>query len=623
MNWKTTGVLATLLGVAMAAYLLRHHPGDPGEGRGGADGVGPRKNRLFPDILSERVAKIDILRKGETVTTIDRATDTVGDYWRLAPPIDKPAEPPVVQQMLASLDRFVTTGGMDPGGPETAAGVTGLDDPRLVVTYHGPAGAKGTVRFGKSPLTNTAAVFFQKVGDPKIYLAAQEVFDALDKTAIGIRQKLLARYAPHQAVKVAVEKRFDRIRQGQPRTVEIETSVMERVMEGPDRGWWLTSPYRERVDDLKVQRLVFDLSALAIEDWRPAGDLREQGLEAPDEKVSIWLFGQETPVVVRLGALTGVNKRFAHVEGSGEVARVDARIVEKLPLQRSHFRMDVVFPFSRETVKRLTVDARGVGKVILERREKKNPETGLVTSDWEVIEPAGIRVDKDRLETFAGVPLSLRIADFLGAQDPKTARLDPAAVTVKIETYSDQTHVIHLTDQFMRREGLNEVFEVQPAEMAQVLRRLDLNFLNKEIFNVPRDSIRGFTFESRAGLVYYSAHFDGKAGKWFFDRPDELRGKEPDPNLMTAILNVMNYVQAEELLSRDPAKSAELKLEERTAPSTLTVVHDGGKAVFYISADQSDKPTRPLYYARMEGSSVVFQIPGVFIESLRRLQKKE
>jgi hypothetical protein len=51
----------------------------------------------------------------------------------------------------------------------------------------------------------------------------------------------------------------------------------------------------------------------------------------------------------------------------------------------------------------------------------------------------------------------------------------------------------------------------------------------------------------------------------------------------------------------------------------LTVLHDGVKTVFYISKDQSDKPTNPIYYARMEGSSVVFQISSPFVEGLKKL----
>lgn len=620
MNWKATAVLGALLAVALGAYLLR----GPGTGPDAGQGGGPQKNRLFPDILSDRVAKVEILRKGETATVIDRGTDAVGEYWRLAPPVDKPAEYSVVQPMLMGLDRFVSTGGMEPGRPETAPAVTGLDDPRLTVTFTGPQEVKGTIRFGKQPPTNSTAVFFQKAGDPKIYLAGQEVFDVFDKSAVAIRQKQLVRYAPHQVVKIDVAKKFTRVRQGQPTTTEIERSTMERLSEGVERGWWLTSPHREKLEELKVQRLVMDLASLPIEDWRPAGDLQEQGLAEPDEKVSLWLFGSDKPVVVRFGAFSDLKrKRFAHVEGSGEVARVDSARVGKLPLERKHFRLDTVFPFTRESVKSLRVEAPGVGKLEIVRKDSKNAETGVAAYSWEVTQPPGLRVDRDRVDSFVGTVIATRIADFLGDQDFKVAKLDPAELTLRVENLNGRTETLHFTDKFMRREGVQEVFEVEPGEMTKIMKRLELNFMHREIFNIPRDSITGFTFESRADLVYYKTRFDPPSGKWFFEKPDEVKGKEPNPQLVIGILNVMNYVQAEELITRDPAQAAQYKLEERTAPATLTVHHAAGNAVFYISADQSDKPLRPIYYARLEGGPVVFQLTASFVESLRQLQKKQ
>ena len=623
MNWKGTAALGALLAVALGVYFFHSPdsgvPGKPGPG-------GPQKNKLFADFVADRLDRIDILRKGETVTTLDRATDPLGTYWRIAPPVDKPADTTVVQQMLYGLDRFVNSGGMDPGSPGTAPAVTGLDDPRLVVTFHGPQGLKGTVRFGRQPPTNSTAVFFQKEGDPKIYLATQEVFDAYDKPATAIRQKLLVRYSPHQVIKVELKHKFIRVRQGEAPKVEYEASTMEWLLDGVDSGWWLTSPHREKLDDLKVKNLVTDLSSLAIDDWRPAGVLSEQGFDQPEERVSIWLHGREAPVVVLFGDLADLKqKRFVHVEGSGEVARIDnANRYMRLALERRHFRADIVFPFGRDSVKTFQLEARGLGKVSIERRETKNPGTGLVTSSWELLEPkpSEIKIEKERMEAFVGAVLSLRIANFLGAQDPKMARLDTPAVTLAVGTRDGKGHVCHFTDRYMRREGMDELFEVGP-ELVEIMRRLELNFLHPEVFNVPRQSLQEFTFESRPGAllkpVYYTVKFTPEDGKWRYVKPDSEAGKEPNPNLVQNVTVVMNYIAAESFIARDPALAAREKLDERNAPATLTVRHEGGKAVFFISEDKSDKVNRPIYYARLDPSPVVFQINAPFIENLRQL----
>src|SRR5437773_5693985 len=201
MSWKMTAAFAVLLGVALGVYVLRAP--EAGTGPGG----GARGGKLMPELIADRVTRIEVLRRGETATTIERAMDSVGDYWRIAPPVDKPADPSLVREMVLGVDRFVNVGGMDPGKPETAPAITGLDEPRLIVTFHGPQ-QKETIRFGKQPPTNSTAVFLQKEGDPRIYLAAQEVFDAYDKPPLALREKQLVRFDPHRVVKVELKKKF-------------------------------------------------------------------------------------------------------------------------------------------------------------------------------------------------------------------------------------------------------------------------------------------------------------------------------------------------------------------------------------------------------------------------------
>jgi len=625
MNWKGTAALGGLLGIALGIYFLHSPSAGPTGGPAGAH----RQTKLFPELLADRLERIEILRKGETATTIDRATDSVGGYWRIAPPVDKPAEIAVLQPMLVNLDRFVNSGGLEPGAPGTDAALTGLDDPRLVVTFLGPLGQKGCVRFGKQTPTNTSAIFFQKEGDPKIYLATQEVFDAYDKPATAIRQKQLARYAPHQAVKVEFAQKIVRVRQGPPatNTVEIEVSTLERLQEGIARGWWLTSPHREKIDDLSVMNLVTELSSFPILDSRPAGNIKGQGLEEPEEKVSIWLYGREAPVVIRFGDLAeGRLKRYVHVEGSGEVARVDESKHSMLFQHgRNGFRVRTIFPFGRDSVKSFGIEVRGQGKISIERRESRNAQTDLVTSSWELIEPRPLKVDRDKLEQFVGAIVALKIDEFLGDQDLKSSRLDPGELTLSIVTRDGKSHVCHFTDQFMCREGSSEVFAVE-RNMVGIMKNMELNFMHPEIFNVPRESLAEFTFESRPGTllqpIYYTMRFTPISGKWHYLKPDSAKDHEPVGDLLSGVTAVMNYIQAESFISRDPAAAAKHKLDEQNAPARLTVrTQDGKSVVFYISEDKSDKPTRPIYYARMDPSPVVFQVSSLFVESLRMLGK--
>jgi hypothetical protein len=95
---------------------------------------------------------------------------------------------------------------------------------------------------------------------------------------------------------------------------------------------------------------------------------------------------------------------------------------------------------------------------------------------------------------------------------------------------------------------------------------------------------------------------------------------------VSSLLALMNYIKAESLIARDAKTSEKHRLDERTAPATLKIVHQvgdakenkTGTAEIYISEDLSDKPTQPKYYARLKDSMTVFQINGLFVASLKQ-----
>ena len=167
-NWGLTAGFAAVLVVLSAVYFLSSPPATTS------------KEVLDPHVLagltSDKVTKIEVLRKDGGPLTFETSRDPMGDHWVILEQGRHAAEPAMVQQLLFSLDRLVKTGALEPGRPETAPELTGLADPRLTVTFTAQA-RRETLRFGKQPPTNTTAVFYQREGDPKIYLVGVETFD--------------------------------------------------------------------------------------------------------------------------------------------------------------------------------------------------------------------------------------------------------------------------------------------------------------------------------------------------------------------------------------------------------------------------------------------------------------
>ena len=623
MSWKGTAVLAGILGILGGIYLLT----DPARGGGGGEEV-----RLLPGFTAERLVRLQVARKGEPAYALERATDALGAHWRIRP-ADHPADPDAVQKMIWALDRFRRTGGLEPGRPETAPSLTGLSDPRLVLRVELPD-ASAVFRFGQSPPTHTAAVFFEKEGDPKIYLIDLDTFQAFDKPASALRERRLVRYAPFQVVRLDLERRFLVVRQkDRPAVVEYERSTFERIEQGAERGWFLTRPYREKVDDLKVQRLITDLAGLEVAEFRAAGGEADGGFAEPEVRYTLVLNGHARPVVVEVGApAEDRRKRYVRVAGAAEVALVESRRCDDLAAERKHLRIDAIYPFTKDAVKTFDLEAPGQGRLRIERRLVKKEGTPFETPVWEVVEPRGVKIDPERVEPFVADVLHphQRIQDFLGAQDFKLAGLEPPAATLRIETQDGKIHVTHFglrTEGYMRREGVDEVFQVRPEYVRRLL-LLELNVLHEEMFNVPREKLREFAFEARAGAllrpVYYRLRREESSGRWIFTDPANA-GKEADEDRVRELLAAMNYIRAEAFVGRGPEAAAKYGLGGPSAPATLTIRWEGGPPegrVLWVSEDQSDKPTHPVYYARFQDSPVVFRISSLFVESLRRIPVK-
>lgn len=611
-SWRLTAVFAGLCVVLTAVYFLA----SPTATTKTSD-LDPRLVKLTAD----QVSKIEVDRKG-TRMTFERAKDVVGEYWRIAGPNSHAADATLVQQMLFGLDRFRKDNSIEPGKPDSSPEVTGLNDPRATVTFTAPDG-RAVLKFGKAPDTNTKVVYYQLEGDPKIYLVDVDTVEAFNKPVFQYRAKAMARYAPHRVQKVQLEFKFLRPQgKDKPALVEYETSVMERFEEGMERGWYLTKPHREKLDDHKVQTLVTALADLQAGEYQPPGPPADQGFDEPQVRVSLWSAGTETPTTIHFGAAAERGKkRWVGMPGKGEVALYDSFRYDELPLQRNHFRISQIFPFSSEMVRRFELEARDLGRVVLERREIKKAGEPVGTLKWEVVEPKDLKVESERLEAFVAAVVMKSVTGFLGAQDFKLAGLDNPPIRLTVVTKEGKRHSCGFAvaaQGYLRKDGVDEIFEV-PAEFVRLLQKLELNFISMEMFNIPRADLRQFSFEGRFSgelPVYYELKENGK--KWeFSDGPH--KGKDVDADRVSELLARLNFIQADSLLGRDDALIQKHRLvDDRTAPGTLKITYEKGIADLYISENQANRPGDYLYYARFKDNKTVFKINGAFVESLKK-----
>lgn len=615
MSWRFTAVLAALLAVALLVYVF----GPAGGGRP------PEDPRLLAHLAPDTVVRVEIARKGDPAFVIERGRDVAGEHWRVGSMV---VDDPAMREIVASFDRFSSRGALDPASPEAAPAVTGLEAPRLVVTFQSVE-KRDTLRFGRTPPTNSNAVFFQKDGDPRVFLADLAAVAAFDKTPSQMRERRLLRYAPHTIVKLVLRSKFRVARGRDPKDVaiEIEESVVERSAEGSEKGWYLVKPHREKLDDLRVQRLVSELAAMPVAGYQEAGDAKAKDLEPPQVEVALTPAGSETPLVVGFGASTDDNRRrIARVPGMPDWALIEERRFEDLPTQRKHLRTDLIFDFTKEQVKSFTIRAPGAGQLRIERRETRREGDPLPAVAWELAEPAGIRINKEKIEPFVGSFLFQRVTDFPGVlEDLKALRLDPPDASIEVELKDGKTRGYRFgatsNQAYLKRDGVAEVFTVQP-DLVRLLRRVELSLLHEEIYNVPITSIQEFTFEAKVKdalePVFYTLKRSGK--DWSFTDAKNA-GKKPHAQWAGDLAVMMNFIRADEgyFAGRDEETVARLGLGDAVAPARLRIKTDVEPRDFelLISENQSEKAGRKLYYARAKGSPVVFKLAATLVEALK------
>lgn len=609
MNPKVTVGLGIALAVAVAAYFLA----GPGEV--------PKTEQpgLLAGLDAAGVSRVELAREGGPVIALAKS----GDQWRIVAPRDLPADPAGVQGILQTLTRFRP----EMEQPDAPADVTGLDAPRLTVTFFGRTAQK-TLKFGKSPATHSKAVYYRIEEDPRLFLTGLETLEALSKDVESLRSKRVAAFGVHAVMKIELENRYLRVVAPDPKPrVDWERSVLEKVELGPTRGWHLRKPWEEILDPNKVIRLLDRVARL-----QATGFVSADGFEA-ETIVRLHLRGAGDPIEILFGGASKDGRsRLVRSGAMDETALVDERAWEQIPLRRNDFRIDRIFSVRADELRRLTVEAEGIGRTVIEREVKKAGPDEPERETWKVVEPADAKAAPETVASFAGNLLVQRFAEFLGPQENLALfGLESPSVTVTVEPAGDrppqQAHFGKTAaDAYLRKEGVGEVFRVAPAFVDR-LRLLELPFVSNDVFLSPREDLIEVHFESRGvPPVSWELALDPDTGTWRF-RDEAHKDREPVPERVDGLLTLVSYIGARHYVTREPERIRELRLEEKRAPATLKIYTRESPtkpAVFYISTDQADRAgqeTLDVFYVLRRGSPGVFEINDQIVKALREFDR--
>ncbi|MBI2932466.1 MAG: DUF4340 domain-containing protein [Planctomycetes bacterium] len=627
MSWRTTvSLAASFAGLTLLWLALR--PERPPE-------IKPEPH--FP-WLTEQYTKIEIQPRDQAEVILERRPEPVaGLSWFITKPVERPAWDPYVAEMIGSLRELRNYGPVRPGSEGYDPARAGLDKKaELVVHVHVP-GQKKTIRFGAVPLQDSSQRWYMIDGDPNLYLGPAGAPDPFLRSISEIRHRGIAFFDRHRVVKIELQEHFKRAKVDSTGNSSVEEGCDVSEFEflenpGGQRGWyWVKAGDRalqERLNEGRIYQLLADLITIQAEDFIETPDLAKYGLDKPSIKFRIWMREAGQPIEVGVGRAekAGEKEITYFLSGqTGEVASVDSRRVEFLPRTRHAFRSTALYDFSEEEIAWIELTGE-MGRVRLKREEQK----------WAVEHPEGFKADDQALALFVAELFAIRIKDengFLGAQpDLKLFGLDPPGITLTVHLpgksgASDRTLPykfgrVKRSDTCLMKPGSDEVFATGGSVHTK-LDKLELNFRDPVVFSVRRDALIEISADLEDEKELGKRHYfwiEKKNGAWAF-RDAAHQGAEVDPEKLSDVLTLVNYIAAEEFLSRRREAAREYGLETNNTAGRLSVVYEDGERKTIVLKISGPFPTpgtdEKVRYGMIEGDSTVFRLKAPLVEKLK------
>ncbi|MHC4607221.1 MAG: DUF4340 domain-containing protein [Planctomycetota bacterium] len=623
MSWRPAIALAIVL-TALVVFYLAYNPSVP------EPPVPPLAKGVHYDF-------IEITRYGEEVGGEKKyVLERKRSAWEMTHPEHRRVDPLRISEMIAVLqthsERIIM-----PGDPDWDPAAYGLESPTLSLRAQPATQQAFVVHFGKPVKVSPDLDYCKREDQDYVRIMPSAVRKAFEFEAEEVRDRNVVYVPVSRALRVTGKRKYEKAAKKGGRVVEYEEFEIVRDKATGGKGWRLIKPIDEALDMEKVSRLLAQLGSMKAEEFRPWPGPHEALFAGPLPEYRVWEAGVEDPLTITFaGPVTEVKdkppKYLVRVDEEAEFAEISAETFGGIPADYNDLRNNQPFAYPVATIRSIAVEPRGGRKVVLAQEVKE--EGGLRKREWKVTEPEGLEVDRQTIVPFLKRVLSLRILQFMGAQDEATFGLKNPKVTVTLSLEigeETQDLVFKLSglgeaeDGYLKRADDEEICRIRGDDV-RALTMVEYTLGAKKMFDVARSAITGFGFRHRTPLGAETRYRVRKAGKdewaWVEPGPD-VAGREVDPVRVMNILNQLNYIKAESFVGLGPEYHKKYALSAGRAAVEVAVEWADGKggtktAVLFVTDDLKDSPKIELYYARFAESPVVFRIQEGLIEDLKR-----
>ncbi len=245
MNTKTTLILAVAaLAVCTYVFFVKPPWQAPDDEKTEAEAVA---KKLFEDLKADDVTAVTLERLGQKFAF---AKDD--KQWKLVEPIQAPADENRVKsdilQKVADLKYVKSYPAGDKGRP--SAKVTGLDEPRAVVSIKKGDTVVGEVKIGRS-LPAGKGSYLQLASSDTVYVSENDLSEEFRSKLADYRDKTVLKFDAKNVTRVTAEgmRNFE-------------------LVKADDDKWVIESPARGRADKARADRVVRPLSNLYVQDFK-------------------------------------------------------------------------------------------------------------------------------------------------------------------------------------------------------------------------------------------------------------------------------------------------------------------------------------------------------------------
>lgn len=267
--------------------------------------------------------------------------------WRLAAPVQAIANQELVEALIKEVQFATGRGYVD--APEALADY-GLDPPAARITVVSGTGPRQTIFFGslnQEKKKDGGGIYVKLDAHPAVFVIDSNIVALFPKRIDSFREdRLLTRRAAE-------------IKELHYRTPDADIVLTN----DPEKGWLMTQPARNDVDQASVSSFISALKGLRATSFpqgNPAENPGQYGLEQPKIAVSLVVAQEAQPSEIRIGGAVPDAQYYYAVQDTGALAMVPFSLVEEIRWGVLDFCSRQLMRFSPRDLSRISLYLEGM-----------------------------------------------------------------------------------------------------------------------------------------------------------------------------------------------------------------------------------------------------------------------